>query len=395
MAIIRHDRWTEEEVLSLPPGEQDFFDRKSGAIVAKNTFDDDLAKALSAFANSGGGHLILGVRDDGVIDGVPDVIKGRTKTKDWIEQKIPGLLNYPLQDFSVHEVIPASPTLIPAGQVVIVIDVGDSPLAPHQITKNHLYYYRAGGRSERAPHFFLELLWGRQNRYPGSKVARAWLDSVITPALNVVLNEQAYLSQASRAFDRLEMHDKGLAFIQIDARINSANLEQFSDFYPDVKGLVSRHDKEVVEADLALEELYEKLLDGPSLRTAYETATSPERLAITTEILRKRGDPAMIPTNIIQAVFGSFGVEHNHSILAQHIVRRSPDQSEHESFAAIWNPNREDLMSILDRQPYHCYEDKIVRRRQILLRTVGELIEMLKAKQRELAIKFGEPYAAY
>src|SRR5690348_17562905 len=46
----------------------------------------------------------------------------------------------------VHEVVPSSPCGIPAGNVVIVIDVGDSNLAPHQSTSNHIYYFRT--RSE-------------------------------------------------------------------------------------------------------------------------------------------------------------------------------------------------------------------------------------------------------
>jgi hypothetical protein len=50
-------------VAELPAGEQDYFERKSGHL-----FDGDMgdllgtiAKALSAFSNSGSGHLILGV----------------------------------------------------------------------------------------------------------------------------------------------------------------------------------------------------------------------------------------------------------------------------------------------------------------------------------------------
>lgn len=130
MAIIKRERWNEEDVLALPSVGQDYFDRKSGKIISKPSFEDDLAKALSAFANSGGGHLILGVTDNGVIDGLPETIKGRVRTKDWIEQKIPQLLTYPLQDFRVHEVEPSVSSKIPPGCVIIVIDVGDSPLAP-------------------------------------------------------------------------------------------------------------------------------------------------------------------------------------------------------------------------------------------------------------------------
>ena len=200
MPTKKRERWTEEDILSLPKGEQDFFERKSWAIITKDSFDNDLAKALCAFANSGGGHLIIGVTDEGVIDGVPETVKGGVSVKDWVEQKIPRLLNYPLQDFRVHEVEPSATTNIPTGRVILVIDVGDSPLSPHQTAGTRTYFYRPGGRSEPAPHFFLDLLWGRQNRFPGQKVARAWLD-VITGLMNQLYFQRDHLDRGRRSWD--------------------------------------------------------------------------------------------------------------------------------------------------------------------------------------------------
>jgi predicted HTH transcriptional regulator len=112
---------------------------------------------LSAFANSGGGSLILGVEDDGFLTGLPSHV-GKTAVRDWVEQKIPSLLDYPLSDFRVHTASKASPSKIPEGREVVVIDVGDSALAPHQSKRDHIYYQRAGGRSIPAPHFYIELL---------------------------------------------------------------------------------------------------------------------------------------------------------------------------------------------------------------------------------------------
>lgn len=67
MAILKRPQWTEAEVFELPAGEQDFFDRKSAVDFPGylDNFFNFTANALSAFANSGGGHLILGLKDDG------------------------------------------------------------------------------------------------------------------------------------------------------------------------------------------------------------------------------------------------------------------------------------------------------------------------------------------
>jgi hypothetical protein len=80
--------------------------------------------------------------------------------RDWLEQKIPTLLEYPPSDFRVHRVIPAASvnSRIPSGSDVIVIDFGDSASAPHQRKSDKVYFYRAAGRSAPAPHFYLELL---------------------------------------------------------------------------------------------------------------------------------------------------------------------------------------------------------------------------------------------
>lgn len=159
----KRERWTEHDVAALPKGEHDYFDRKSGALLDSADFRKDLAKLLSALANSGGGHVVLGVEDDGTMTGVHP-LRGRTATREWLEQVIPNLVSFPLEDFRVHEVEAATPTEIPSGRVVLVVDVGDSVLAPHQTEASRTYYYREGGHSKPAPHFYLETLRNRLTR---------------------------------------------------------------------------------------------------------------------------------------------------------------------------------------------------------------------------------------
>lgn len=117
LSFVKREQWTEEQVTGLPVGEHDYFDRKSGQLfdapVDTNKLYNLLAKESCAFANSGGGHLILGVKDDGTIDGVPSLFSGKTPTREWLEQKLPDLLDYRLVDFRVHTVVHASPPAIP------------------------------------------------------------------------------------------------------------------------------------------------------------------------------------------------------------------------------------------------------------------------------------------
>jgi hypothetical protein len=155
---LKRGGWTEAEIDALPPKEHDYFERKAGKLYGQPHFETSLAKALSAFANSGGGHLILGTDDKtGIPDGMPRQVGG-ADMRDWIEQKVPALLDHELQDFRVHEVQPSSPSSIPPGLGVFVIDIGDSALAPHMSRRDHIHYHRQGGRSVPASAFYLELL---------------------------------------------------------------------------------------------------------------------------------------------------------------------------------------------------------------------------------------------
>src|SRR2546429_5295188 len=124
MDAIKREKWTEADVDALPAGEHDYFERKSGQLFA-NMGDllGKLAKTVSAMANSGGGYIILGVDDVGTPDGVPP-LQGNTPVRDWLEQKIPRLVEYPLADFRVHVVEPSVSSRIPPGKPVIVIDIG-------------------------------------------------------------------------------------------------------------------------------------------------------------------------------------------------------------------------------------------------------------------------------
>jgi hypothetical protein len=54
--LVKRESWTEADLGNLPEGEPDVFDRKSGQLFNdRNNFLNSVAKALSAFANSGGG----------------------------------------------------------------------------------------------------------------------------------------------------------------------------------------------------------------------------------------------------------------------------------------------------------------------------------------------------
>jgi hypothetical protein len=61
MLLQKREQWGEDDLDGLPAGEHDYFERKSGQgfLQDRGAFLNSVAKAASAFLNSGGGSLIL------------------------------------------------------------------------------------------------------------------------------------------------------------------------------------------------------------------------------------------------------------------------------------------------------------------------------------------------
>lgn len=175
------NEWDEEYLLSLHLGEFDWFEvkgRKALDLTLSGVEEpkvlDTLAKAVSAFANSGGGQLVLGLKnpsgqetewlvDDG---GISTSIKGKISTKEWLEDIIPNLVEFPLTKFNIYPITPNNgKTQIASGRALYVIDIADSAKAPHQSRRDNKYYARIAGKSYPINHKMVMDIVGRQ-QYP-------------------------------------------------------------------------------------------------------------------------------------------------------------------------------------------------------------------------------------
>lgn len=169
------NEWTEDDVLALPPDENDWFERKGAkaldltiAGVSEDAVLNELAKQLSAFSNTGGGQIIYGVGDKGAVDngGIARSIKGTQSTKDWIESIIPTLTDFEIVGCNVDAMTPkASGSSLDPTKSLYIVDVPDSDRAPHQSKRDHKYYVRLGGRSQPASHRLIEDIRNRA-RHP-------------------------------------------------------------------------------------------------------------------------------------------------------------------------------------------------------------------------------------
>jgi len=165
--------WTEDDVLNLATGEHDWFEakgRKSLDItlpsVDENKVRETLAKAVSAFANSGGGVLVYGITGDGTgwkVDdgGVPLHVK--RNTREWLEDIIPVSVDPHLKGFNVYAIeLSGTTSQIGPGQAIYLVSIPDSEQAPHQSVFDKVYYGRLGGKSVPLGHRFVADIFSRR-----------------------------------------------------------------------------------------------------------------------------------------------------------------------------------------------------------------------------------------
>jgi hypothetical protein len=189
---------------------EDLFDRvKSGGIQAIQTLTAErqseellldfkrsnqndrntLAKAISAFGNSGGGLIIWGVNCSKASDGA-DVadrlvpLQDAKRFKSWLEGVVSGC-TFPPHGGVQHVALETGRDR----EGVVATYIPQSNDAPHQVVGSSLYYMRAGSAFAPVPHQILAGMFGRR---PQPDIVGQWLSSPGEVVGNVVQCQVGY-----------------------------------------------------------------------------------------------------------------------------------------------------------------------------------------------------------
>jgi len=192
--------WDLNHVLQLPAGEFDWLEFKgrkgldlSLPGIDENKVLDEMSKQISAFANSGGGVLVYGIQspqgnsprfvDDG---GVALAFK-KPNTREWLEDVIPNLVEFPLRKFNVYALTNKSGASgLAEDRCIVLIDIPNSEEAPHQ-ARDRVYYARVGGKSRPIGHRLVTDIFHRERhaRFELQFAFRSetWLQQPLLPGL--------------------------------------------------------------------------------------------------------------------------------------------------------------------------------------------------------------------
>jgi len=153
---------TDDLIPHFPPPDEEnnLWEFKDAKVLNKSEIAAKLGKAVSAFANTGGGYLVFGVHaTTGDLQPCPQMF-GTVTTKDWLASRVEASVDVAIQDFTIHKI----PIASQPDECIYVVRIGDSQAAPHQSRHDTQYFYRLDGQSKPAPHFHVELLRSRYTR---------------------------------------------------------------------------------------------------------------------------------------------------------------------------------------------------------------------------------------
>ncbi|MDP3673126.1 MAG: ATP-binding protein [Telluria sp.] len=137
--------------------EDDEYEYKSSRV----SFDDlrvKLSVAASAFWNTGGGILVVGVDGSGKPDGGIDVAVGKQTLRDWVDVCLAAV--HPPGPYEVR-MLEGAEIVSQPGKCLLLVGFGPSHMGPHMARDNR-YYIRAGAHSVRAASYIVESLFARR-----------------------------------------------------------------------------------------------------------------------------------------------------------------------------------------------------------------------------------------
>lgn len=159
MAIIDINKITIDQ---FPENEDDYYEYKS-SLISHDKLKEKLVRAVSGFANSGGGFFIVGIDDKtGKVDGgVSQQIK-RQPLRDWVDNIINQVEPTPKYSVKLLDDV-GERGVLNDSCVVLIIGVEESHLGPH-MAPDRLYYIRAGAHTVPAKHFIVEAIWAKRHQ---------------------------------------------------------------------------------------------------------------------------------------------------------------------------------------------------------------------------------------
>src|SRR5690242_15153549 len=269
--------WNEQDILDLLKDrveESLTLEFKACDSLRNKRWKEELAKDVSAFANSAGGAIVYGIRENSdthEAEAIDDGYDPREVTKETLQRVIDSRIHRRINGirYNVIELATTKP-----GRIIFVLQIPESSLAPHMA--EHRFYKRYEFESRPMEEYEVRERYRRET-FPGKDVVEAWRDDAINPLLSALEGERTVISAAQWTWNRYSHDFKGLSRLCVNNNV-SANKEDFMSRHPRVTELLNEHDTALTALNAHGERLYDSLARSPIIKEAFAYITSEESL---------------------------------------------------------------------------------------------------------------------
>ncbi len=212
----------------------------------------------------------------------------------------------------------------------------------------------------------------------GEKIATAWFESVINPALVGLAFEQQQLKAKNYTWQFMPGRLGSLRYVEQMIPFGSVpNLEQFETYHPVIRQNIKIHDEEVAQLAVTCMNLQRAILDSGELEKIFARLTTPENLA-------------KLGKTLDDMFFGGYKSEYL-GWIAQEVINHTGNLPTYVNHYPLWNGHRKEFMEVVNSEQVKGAEISVDRAGEKLLKTTEHLIKLLKDARNQLSIEYDVP----
>jgi Putative DNA-binding domain len=378
--------WIEDDILNLVKDrveESLTLEFKACDSLRNKRWREELAKDVSAFANSAGGAIVYGIKENSFTHEAEAIDEGYDPTevtKETLQRVIDSRIHRRIDGirYNVIELATSRP-----GRIIFVLQIPESSLAPHMA--EHRFYERYEFESKPMEEYEVRERYRRET-FPGKDVVEAWRDDAINPLLSALESERSAITAEQWTWNRYSHEFKGLSRLCVNNNI-SANKEDFMSRHPRVTELLQEHDTALTALNAHGERLYDSLARSPIIKEAFGYVTSEESLkALITE--NPNRFKASTGSELFAELFGTNWDEQERLNSITEWAINSRAETNMDPLLVFWRAHGHRFCQCVVASDYFA---SVERARETLLAVINSAVGLLKQIRKELSERHNIP----
>ncbi len=344
---------------------------------------EELAKDVSAFANSAGGAIVYGIKENRVTHEAEAIDEGYDPSqinKETLQRVIDSRIHRRIDGirYNLVELTTTRP-----GKILFVLQIPESNLAPHMT--DYKFFKRFEYESKPMEEYEIRERYRRET-FPGKDVVEAWRDDAINPLLSSLEAEKELLTTEQWSWSRYSEAFKGFSHFAAE-RITSANKEDFMSRHPKVGDLLKEHDAAVAVLNEKGKRLYDGFANSPLIREIFGRATSDESLM---SLVRDNPNrfKGSTPTEVFAELFGTNWEEKERLDSITEWIINSKAETNMDPLLVFWGAHRDRFRKWLVASDYY---PGVTHAREGLLGVIESSVQLLKDIRKDLSERHNIP----